>query len=75
MHAVLQRFSASFYLLQFGQSQRVVVFDFKLHEAHVGWVGELSDDTQSWEQSGEKKRQTHRDKTMNEKQNTHSRTV
>lgn len=52
-----------------------MVFDFKLHEAHVGWVGELSDDTQSREQSGEKKRQTHRDKTMNKKQNRHSRTA
>lgn len=45
----------SFYLFQLGQGQRVVVFDFELHKAHVGWVGELRDDTKSWEQSGEKK--------------------
>ena len=31
-----------------------MVFDFELHEAHVGWVCELSDDTKSWEQSVEK---------------------
>ena len=40
------------YLLQLGESQGVVVFDFELHEAHVGWVGELSDDAEGWEQSG-----------------------
>lgn len=28
-----------------------MVFDFKLHEAHVGRVGELGDDAQGWEQS------------------------
>lgn len=44
----------SLYLFQFGQSQRVVIFDFELHEAHVGWVCELSDDTKSREQSGDK---------------------
>lgn len=27
-----------------------MVFDFKLHEAHVGRVRELCDDTQTWEQ-------------------------
>lgn len=41
----------SCYLFQFGQSQRVVVFDFELHKAHVCWVCELRDDTKSWEQS------------------------
>lgn len=45
-----------FYLFQFGQSQRIMVFDFELHKAHVGWVGELRDDTKSWEKSGTKKR-------------------
>lgn len=41
-----------------------MVFDFELHKAHVGWVGELCDDTKSWEQSGEKKH-TNREKIMN----------
>lgn len=41
----------SSYLLQLGQSQRVVVFDFELHEAHVGWMGQLRDDTESGKQS------------------------
>lgn len=27
-----------------------MVFDFKLHEAHVGRVCELRDDAESWEQ-------------------------
>lgn len=27
-----------------------MVFDFKLHEAHVGRVRELCDDAQTWEQ-------------------------
>lgn len=49
----------AFYLFKFGQSQRVVVFDFELHKAHVGWVGELSDDAKRREQSGGKK---HRDR-------------
>ena len=47
------------YLFQFGQSQRVVVFDFELHEAHVGGMSELRDDAQRREQSGSRK---HRDK-------------
>ncbi len=38
------------HLFQFGQSQRVVVFDFELHKAHVCWVGELSDDAETGEQ-------------------------
>lgn len=31
-----------------------MVFYFELHEAHVGWVCELSDDAKSWEQSRER---------------------
>lgn len=38
------------YLLQFGEGQRIVVLDFELHEAHVGRVGELCYDAESWEQ-------------------------
>lgn len=41
------------YLFQFRQSQRVVIFDFKLHETHVGRVCELCDDTKPWKQSAE----------------------
>lgn len=40
-----------------------MVFDFELHKAHVGRVGEFSDDAKSWEQSGEKKHDD-REKTM-----------
>ena len=43
------------YLLQLGESQGVVVFDLELHEAHVGRVGELGDDAEGWEQSGEER--------------------
>lgn len=42
------------YLFQFGQSQGVVVLDFKLHEAHVCRMRELRDDAESWEQPGRK---------------------
>lgn len=59
---VLLRGFEAFYLFQFGQSQRVVVFDFELHKAHVGRVGELCYDTKSWEQSvRKKKRETERE--------------
>lgn len=54
--------AGSFYLFKFGQSQRVVVFDFELHKPHIGWVGELCDDTQSREQSGGRSTQTERKK-------------
>lgn len=43
-----------------------MVFDFELHKAHVGRVGELRDDTKSWEQSGRKKHRE-REKIMGEK--------
>lgn len=35
-----------------------MVFDFELHKAHVGRMGELRDDAERWEQSGWEK---HRD--------------
>lgn len=42
-----------FYLFQFRQSQRVVIFDSELHKTHVGRVCELCDDTKPWKQSAE----------------------
>ena len=62
----------SFYLFQFGQGQRVMVFDFELHKAHVCRVGELCDDAQSWEQSVGGKKQTGRERILGiNKINTH----
>lgn len=40
-----------FYLFQFRQSQRVVIFDSELHKTHVGRMCELCDDTKPWKQS------------------------
>lgn len=42
-----------FYLFQFRQSQRVVIFDSELHKTHVGRMCELCDDTKPWKQSAE----------------------
>lgn len=41
-----------------------MVFDFELHKAHVGWVGELCDDAQSWEQSVGGKKHTDSERIM-----------
>lgn len=41
------------YLLQFRQSQRIVIFDSELHKTHVGRVCELRDDAKTWKQSAE----------------------
>ena len=47
-----------------------MVFDFELHKAHVGRMGELCDDTQSWEQSVRKKnRETQREKMVKKNNN------
>lgn len=46
----------SCYIFQLGQSQRIVVFHFELHKAHVGWMCELRDDAKSWKKSGKKKK-------------------
>lgn len=41
-----------------------MVFDFELHKAHVGWMGELCDDAQSWEQSVGGKKHTGSERIM-----------
>lgn len=38
------------YLLQFGESQGVAVLSSELHEPHVGWVCELSNDAETGKQ-------------------------
>ena len=41
-----------------------MVFDFELHEAHVGRVGELRNDAESWEQSGSRVRRAEKEKRV-----------
>lgn len=38
------------YLFELGKSKGVTVFGSELHESHVGWVGELCDNTETGKQ-------------------------
>lgn len=42
-------------LFQFGESQRITVLCSELHESHVGWMCQLSDDAQVRKQPGEQR--------------------